>query len=87
MLALGHFDGSLDKAQSVHPVRGNRLGAGSDHSAQLGNQQPVECLSYNQHWPGRLQVLPPSPCNPTLLAAAPHFSCRMIYTILIRYSP
>lgn len=71
MPGIGHFNGSLDKAKSVHPVRGSGIGAGRDHSAQLGNQQPVECVSYYQYWTGRLQVIPPLLCNLTLLAHVP----------------
>lgn len=60
MLGTGHLNGSFDQAQPFHSVCGSWLGAGRDHSAQLGNQQPVECVPHHQLWPSRLQVTLPS---------------------------
>lgn len=79
MLGIGHFNGSLDKAESVYPVRGSGLGAGRDHSAQLGNQQPVECVSYHGLWPGRLQVTPPPLVQADPACRCPTFTASNIY--------
>ena len=56
MLGTGHLNGPFDQAQSLHSVCGSWPGAGCDHSAQLGNQQPMECVSHHQLWPSWLQV-------------------------------